>query len=396
MRILSIFVLLFSFLTTLNAQNNYKEGYIITNQKDTIRGLINLRTNKINSKGCQFKETPNDADKIYSPGEIAGYRFEKEGRYYITKDIEIDSVSSKVFVEYLLQGKMNLYFYSDNLDYYFFEDEQGKIAYMTKQLDDKTTDIGDGKYRGIMFYLFKDCFPVAEQAYKTPFNRRAIVKLTKEYHEEMCTDGEKCIEFEAKREGKFINAKYSVYAGLGLQTYSFYDDRLSTVNPLKYVSPAIGGQVNFYFPQSSESFSLLLDASVSSLKADGESSSTSASGAVSSTVYNFEALAFTGRLGAKYTYPKGTFRPTAEGGLSFSSLFNKSSTYSHKRPMQLVPIDRENFILPQTSLPGFYGAIGLDFQIKESQFIFLRILYDNVKRHGDKLKTFQLNLGYTF
>ncbi len=396
MRTIFFFLFLFFFSTMLDAQNNYKQGYLITNENDTIRGLINLRTDKKNAKSCDFKETEADNSKIYFPGEIAGYRFIDEGRYYVTKDIKIDSIPRKVFIEYLLQGTMNLYFYADDLEYYFFEDEKGKQTYITKKPDDKTTDRGDEKYKGIMFYLFKDTYPVAQEAYKTPFNRESIKKLTKKYHEEMCTSGEQCIEFEAKKEKKFIAFKYSIYAGLGFQNYSFYDERLALVNPFKYISPTIGGQVNFYIPQSSESFSLLVDLSLSSVKADEEKSYKSNEGYTSKVKFNFDALTFVARLGMKYTYPKGKYRPTVEGGATLSSLFSKSSTYYYETTVQVTPFEKNNYILPETSFLGYYAALGLDMSVNKKQFVFVRVVYDNAKRNGDQLKTIQVRLGYTF
>lgn len=393
----SLFLLFFfCSLTIINAQNNYKSGYLITNENDTIRGLINLRTNKMNAKVCEFKQTEADNSKVYYPGDIAGYRFTDEGRFYITKDIEIDSILRTVFIEYLLQGTMNLYFYSDNLDYYFFEDEKGKQTYITNKPGDKRTDRGDVKYKGIMFYLFKDTDLVAQEAYKTPFNRESIKKLTKKYHEEMCTSGEQCIEFEAKKEKNIIDVKYSLYVGIGFQSYSFVDTKLNIINPFKYVSPAIGVQASFYLPQSSDSFSLLVDIALSSIKADDEKNYKSNEGYTTKMKFNFDALNCVGRLGLKYTYPKGKYRPTIEGGATLSSLFSKSSTYYYETTVQVTPFEKDNYILPETSFLGYYGAVGLDMSVKQKQSVFARVVYDNAKRNGDQLKTVQLRFGYTF
>ena len=61
-----VFIALFLTLVT-KAQVNPKEGFIITNQKDTVYGMIEYRTNTINAQQCVFKA--NDASeyvKIYS------------------------------------------------------------------------------------------------------------------------------------------------------------------------------------------------------------------------------------------------------------------------------------------------------------------------------------------
>ena len=67
MKIISIAIALFVSLVT-NAQVNPKEGFIITNEKDTIYGMIEYRTNHINAQQCVFKA--NDASEYvkYTPG----------------------------------------------------------------------------------------------------------------------------------------------------------------------------------------------------------------------------------------------------------------------------------------------------------------------------------------
>jgi len=112
-----IFFVLFA---SLKAQSNYKKGYVITNDNDTIYGLIDFRTDAINATRCTFKS--EQAEKIYYPGDIAGYKFSDEGKYYVTREVTIDSIPQKFFLEYLVQGMMDLYYLrSDGKVYYLFD-----------------------------------------------------------------------------------------------------------------------------------------------------------------------------------------------------------------------------------------------------------------------------------
>ena len=49
--LLNAFLLLIS---TIYAQSNYRPGFIITLQKDTVYGVIDYRTDKINATRCVF------------------------------------------------------------------------------------------------------------------------------------------------------------------------------------------------------------------------------------------------------------------------------------------------------------------------------------------------------
>ena len=68
---------------TVFAQGNYKEAYIITLQNDTVYGFVDFSTDENNSKQCNFKKTLSATDVTqYAPGEIYGYRFVEEGKFY--------------------------------------------------------------------------------------------------------------------------------------------------------------------------------------------------------------------------------------------------------------------------------------------------------------------------
>lgn len=101
-----IIILFLTFCTgiSLYAQSNYKQGYIITNENDTINGLIDFRTDRANSNVCKFKKSEKSDEQVFHPGEILGYRFIKEMKYYVSRTVEIDKIKQTVFLEYLVQG----------------------------------------------------------------------------------------------------------------------------------------------------------------------------------------------------------------------------------------------------------------------------------------------------
>jgi hypothetical protein len=117
-------IILFVFLLLSlwgNSQNNYVPGYIITNKQDTIHGLIDFRTDRMNNSVCKFKVSLQDSVKTYLPYEISGYRFVNETKYYISKTVTIDKVEYKLFLEYLVQGILNLYYLDNGNPCYIFE-----------------------------------------------------------------------------------------------------------------------------------------------------------------------------------------------------------------------------------------------------------------------------------
>ena len=98
------------FVLNLSAQSDFRPGYIITNSLDTLPGLIDYRGEIRNMKVCTFKENKAAPAREFNPGDIYGYRY-NSGKFYITKKIKTEEFSEPVFVEFLLKGISNLFFY---------------------------------------------------------------------------------------------------------------------------------------------------------------------------------------------------------------------------------------------------------------------------------------------
>lgn len=113
MKTLSLCLLfLFQAESAISAQTIYAEGFIITSSHDTIYGEIADKGYFLNSKSCEYK--PNGTDSIinYLPGEIAGYGF-NNGKLYVSKDIDAGDEHDLLFLEYLFDGRLDIYFSQD-------------------------------------------------------------------------------------------------------------------------------------------------------------------------------------------------------------------------------------------------------------------------------------------
>ena len=80
---LILYSLFFSVVLSM-AQTNPKPGYIITNAGDTVRGILDFRTNEMLSKKCEFWANGDSEGRTYKPGDIEGFRFDHNGKYFVT------------------------------------------------------------------------------------------------------------------------------------------------------------------------------------------------------------------------------------------------------------------------------------------------------------------------
>src|SRR5690606_24112075 len=110
-------------LFNVSAQSDFRPGYVITNSFDTIQGFVDYRGEIRSMKVCTFKESMEAPSKEFLPGNIYGYRF-NTGKFFVSKEINTKELNDTVFVEFLLKGISNLYYYAGG-DYnaYFLESE---------------------------------------------------------------------------------------------------------------------------------------------------------------------------------------------------------------------------------------------------------------------------------
>lgn len=94
---------------TLFAQNDLKEGYIITSDSDTIYGYIDNLKTLSSAKICYFNNETGGKTTAYSPKEIQGYGF-VGGNIYKSKMVDSSTNEKYYFAEYLVDGIVDLYF----------------------------------------------------------------------------------------------------------------------------------------------------------------------------------------------------------------------------------------------------------------------------------------------
>ena len=165
---------------------------------------------------CEFKAFHSDSIVRYSPEMIYGYRF-VNGKYYISKTIELNSKKVNVFLEFLLHGKLDIYFLLDeasNSHYFVSKDslaiKELKYSKSVKDVDDKQMLVESREYIPVLAYYTLDCNTMQKDILN--LNELSVVKImhfAEKYHNLTCKD-EKCIIYEKKTPKKI---KLNIAAG---------------------------------------------------------------------------------------------------------------------------------------------------------------------------------------
>jgi opacity protein-like surface antigen len=205
----------------IDAQLDFKPGFIIKEKNDTISGYISYSGKKL-FRICTFKRDLNEKPIDYKPSDIIGFGFE-EDKCFVAKNIKLAGEEDIYFLEYLFKGKASIYYFLDKNDHYFIEKDDNKIIELTepeKYIENNNGELvlRQKQYKGKLKAVMLDCEDIFPEIEKTSLTHSSLIKLAKKYHYIVCPD-EKCIVYERKI--KPIKPVFGIHAGMSLNKLNF-------------------------------------------------------------------------------------------------------------------------------------------------------------------------------
>lgn len=177
--------------SVISAQADFRPGYIINNDRDTIVGEIDYQGEQVNSTICTFKNLDGQIQAL-SPIDIHAYRF-SDSNFYVSKIVD----GIYYFLEYLIKGKISLYYLrTEKGSQYFLEkDSSGLIRIPYEEdiryINNTKTFYQSKKHVGILTYYMKEAPELKSRIdlIKEPEHQN-LIKLAVDYHNSVCPDQE--------------------------------------------------------------------------------------------------------------------------------------------------------------------------------------------------------------
>jgi hypothetical protein len=214
--------ILFACLFTINiyAQSEFLPGYIIENSGTKVNGWIKIGSAKDNSKKCIFKPALSTKITEYSPYDILCYKVDTLSMFK-SFDITDNGSKKRVFLEYLLKGRLNLLIYSKRAasnPRFFIEKADSNFIELENTTDIELKNGGQNirvneEYKTTLKRYLYDCPPVIPQLRKSKFETKSLLELSKTYNNLTCP-GEQCLTF------KRISRNINIIIGPVLTVYS--------------------------------------------------------------------------------------------------------------------------------------------------------------------------------
>lgn len=225
---------------------DFKIGYIVNNNGDTINGLIGNRLKNSLFMSCFFSPQKNEPIVRFNPGDIAGFGNYKENKIFVASSIPSYPRDTSAFVRLLFDGKVDLLFYEASAKkHYLFRDEDNKLTVISYPPALNKDDYASGLNSDRKFELQADSifarlgFNAAPRIKPDP---RSFIKIIEKNH------------LKKAEPYKIYNGKERVFdlgfvAGIRFEKYKYdqpYDDYKS------YSEPAIfsGISAKFYNKRS--------------------------------------------------------------------------------------------------------------------------------------------------
>ena len=129
MKFIKCLVILCLLCSCLSAQQIFDPGYIISLNRDTVKGFIKVELESDLISVVKFKNDEGSVLKEYHPADLLGFGMGKEiyksMRFMNTAE---DSVVETAFVKQLVKGEYNLYAYRKP-DRFFYLIQKDTILY---------------------------------------------------------------------------------------------------------------------------------------------------------------------------------------------------------------------------------------------------------------------------
>jgi hypothetical protein len=301
-----IFLALLFSIGLLNAQTDFRPGYIILPSGDTIAGKIDYRGDILMGRDCRFIPSGTDKELKYSPYNIIAYRF-VDSKYFVSKEIN----GEKLFLEFLIKGKVNVYVHRNpKEDQYFIEKEGLGLTELPYREEIRYNENVPYEYRstthiGLLNMYMQDVPEFQSRIAKMWMpKQRWLIELAEDYHHKICKD-ESCMIFEKKL--PFLKLDLELVGGMIIYNsesmqdinYLNYDEKLKNN---KYFQTGV--IAHLWLPTVNEKLFLKTGLLYSTFKSNNSTK----------TTYKIP-------IQCEYIYPKSLIRPSLAYGINLYKPF---------------------------------------------------------------------------
>lgn len=388
-------LLFFMFPSFLLGQSNFKGGYIINNELDTVHGLLDDRSDRRNSTFVRFKKTVDANIQKYFPKDLIGYKV--GNKKYLSKNLSHEAFINGVptaFAQVINIGIINFYLWKDrSIGEHIYVEKNKVIRELTNEtkevyLDGRAYRKATNEYRQTLKKLTSDC-PEELHPDHIEFTKKAISDYITIYNN--CKGGE---NYKASQVNNKTTLKTSVFIGAGFSSITATGQSAKFIETNTRITPSAGVGLHANVPNINNR--ILVDIFV-------EYQQKGASAISNNIQFDLHYINLT--PGISFNYPKGRIRPVLGAGFVIGFLLNKKTAYksiSASGETERI-FDRPNYRNTEVGYElGFQGRAGIEYVLNNQHSILINIKYSiteipfNLPYEGYHNNLLTVQVGYAF
>ena len=395
-------------LGRVQAQTDFRPGYIVPLSGDTVRGLADYRGAARSARLCQFRITAEALVTTYKPSELRGYGFSGVREYRTCLTPLPDSLGQAqapqlCFLEILATGSASLYARREQADGTSYYLQKGPATTVpVKKLDYRRVTVEvEGRnifreintFRNTLSEAFADCPAMSLEVLRTEYLLTSLIRVVNHYN--ACAQPQSPVRFSRKKAhlslGVLVGGFTSklAFRGNGIQAGNTYTGgpALEAGLALQFVSPALN-----------EKLMLRLEALYERQNYADEYRYVSAYFSNATEQDRIQVTYLRIPLVLRYTVPRGGFRPFAEAGVVANKALSTRAEYRIQYQPTMPYDDWTGFSTGrrQSFELGFLAGVGvqLPFGARRPVSLLGRAEWSNSVIGSASVLRYQLLLGF--
>lgn len=320
-------------------QNDFRKGYVVKLNNDTLFGLIDYRGNKENAKNCYFKESLNHTPTRFAPGEINAYGFENSNKY-ISSNLITDKQTDTVFLEHLIDAVVDLYYLrnNDSEELFYLSSPYHETDYL-QNTSDKTKVEGityeheNKEYITTLSRFFDNNTWIKPRLERLSYTQKSILNIVNDYNRVEYPDSMCVIHHRYSSKPKFT---WGLAIGGSVQWLRANEYMIKEESWLKNSNfntlfvPQIGIFARLNLPEIDERYSIQFDMTYNRFNAESHHQNTLIVNPVISDVL-IRRQGLDNSLQLFYLFPETKFRMQLHGGIFTNWFFNTDYYLENKQ-----------------------------------------------------------------
>jgi len=373
---------------------DYRPGYIIKNNMDSVNGYVEYSTEKKSSSYCKFRSSRKDKATAFTPDELHAYGVYGDKRYE-SMLIPDPSIKGKAFVKVIVKGPLRLYQYRKT--FLVAKDSLMLLpAPKSKVID---TDKGkrtqeDSRYKGLLNILLADCKLSADEI---RYTESGLTNLVNNYN--------RCKGFEPlyKKPKPIFKVNFNVSAG-----YSISEMTIELPDPfaLNTSNTVVGGLgVDLSSPRIFDRIFLTIDAWYVKNLYQGYYQNKAGSDVIH-TDLQMEFTSIKLPVGLRYQFLKDVNTPFIKGGLMVSFLTGHTFDVIEEKETINGEVTTTKYAAEgslQNVPKGIWLGVGYNKKISKNLQLTIEFRYDQGEgfigtpiQRFSKVKNYNFLLGIRF